>query len=71
VNEPVSLMKGFRLLTLERNFFGVQSVDTVDRCNNILSIGRASVIFDFLKKKGDENRVNHEFLVHVSKNQIR
>jgi hypothetical protein len=41
--ELVSLVKVFRLLRLERNFFGVQSVDTVGRCTTSLSIGRASV----------------------------
>ncbi len=32
LDEPVSLVKVFRLFRLERIFWGVQSVDTVGRC---------------------------------------
>jgi hypothetical protein len=32
LGEPVSLVKVFRLFRLERNFFGVQTVDAVSRC---------------------------------------
>jgi len=34
LGEPVSLVKVFRLFTLEWIFFGVQSVDTVRRCTS-------------------------------------
>jgi hypothetical protein len=43
LGEPVSLMKVFGLSKLEQMFFGVQSVDIVSRCTNILFIGRANV----------------------------
>jgi hypothetical protein len=43
LGESVSLVKVFRLFKLEQMVFGVQSVDTVGGCTNILFIGSASM----------------------------
>jgi hypothetical protein len=67
LDEPVSLMKVFRLFRLERIFLGVQSVNTVGRCTTSLSIGRASmsVIPCYLDKNITLKRWNQLFTIKI------